>query len=108
MAAVWHRQPDAGGDRANSGDSGPVQDEAPALRMGNDSTDVMAADLHADGRMGEAVRRQSEGRVPDARGNLRVRTGGWKSARSGEEYWPDVPDRIQRLYRCRDGRGIHR
>uniref|UniRef100_A0A0N5A0Q3 LigA n=1 Tax=Parastrongyloides trichosuri TaxID=131310 RepID=A0A0N5A0Q3_PARTI len=49
MAPVRHLQPDAGGDRADAGHGGAVQDEAAPLRLGHGRSRRVAADLHGHG-----------------------------------------------------------
>ena len=55
VAAVRHRQPDAGGDRADAVHRGAVQDEARALRLGHHRADGLAGGLHRDRGAGEGV-----------------------------------------------------
>ncbi len=108
MAAVRHRQPDAGGDRADLVHRGAVQDEAPALRVGDDRAGDLAGALHGDGRHGEGVQRQSGGRFPQPRAALQRRAGGRQSAGAGEESAGNGAGRVQRLCRrdtCRRVRG---
>src|SRR5690606_41273136 len=46
VAAVWHLQPDAGGDRPDPGERGDLQDEARALRLGDHRAGAVALHLH--------------------------------------------------------------
>src|SRR5690606_5240825 len=55
VAAVWDRQPDAGGNGADALRGGAVQNEAPALCLGGAAANFMAADLHPDGGLAESV-----------------------------------------------------
>ena len=67
VAAVRHRQPDAGRHRADPVHRGAVQDEARALRLGDAGPDLVAAGLHADRRAAEDLPSEAEHRLPGPR-----------------------------------------
>ena len=100
VAAVRHRQPDAGGDRADDVHRGAVQDEARALRLGHHRADGLAGGLHRDGRAGEGVQPESGGRLPRPCAQVRRRHGRRQDPRPGQDAGRDGPDRVQRLRRC--------
>ena len=100
VAAVRHRQPDAGGDRADDVHRGAVQDEAPALRLGHHRAHGLAGGLHRDGRAGEGVQPECGGGLRRPRAQVRRRDGRRQGARPGQDAGRDGPDRVQRLRRC--------
>ncbi len=93
-------QSDAGRHRADARHRCALQDEARTLRMGDARADGLAADLHADGRLAEDLRRESEGRLSraclEAEGRLRCRQGDG----AGEIAGGDAAHHLQRLRRC--------
>ena len=88
VAAVRHRQPDAGGDRADDVHRGAVQDEAPALRLGHHRADGLAGGLHRDGRAGEGVQPESGGGLPRPCAQVRRRHGRRARSSPRPRRWP--------------------
>jgi carbon starvation protein len=108
VAAVRHRQPDAGRGRAAALHRGAVPHEARALRLGHRPARRLAADLHADRRLAEGVFARREGGLPVQRQPLRRRDRGGQGAGAGQEPRRDVARRLQQPARCRAVPAVHR
>ena len=76
VAAVRHRQPDAGGDRFGAVHGRAVQDEASARGLGHHRADSVAGAVHGDGGAGESVQSGYRGRLRGARDEVRRGGGG--------------------------------
>src|SRR6266496_1925313 len=95
MAAVWHRQPDAGGDRTHGVHGRAVQDEARALRAGDHRARGLARHMHHDGRTGESVQSQSECRLRQPCAQIRRCAGGRPAVGASKDPRRDEPDCVQ-------------
>ena len=97
VAPVRHRQPDAGGGRPDPGDRGPVQDEAREVRLGHGGASDLAADLHPDGGLPEAVPPRGPHRLPGPCAEVSGGAGRRRTDRPGQVGGGHAPDRGQRL-----------
>ena len=108
VAALWHRQSDAGGDRSDALLGRAVPHEARALRFCHARPRRLALYLHVDGGTGEDFPQRPAHRLPRACAALRRRAGQRRGARAGEDDRRDATHSVQRLCRRDAGRGAHR
>ncbi|MNC70133.1 hypothetical protein D3C75_1209120 [compost metagenome] len=67
MAAVWYRQPDAGGYGVDAVRGSAVQDEEAEIRLGGAGANRVVADLYLDGGLAKSVQPGCKSRLPGYR-----------------------------------------
>ena len=99
MAAVRHRQSNAGGDRADAVQRRAVPHEARILRLHRAHPDGVALHLHADGGRGKDFSPGPSHRLPRPCRALWRGAGERQTAGAGQEHVGDAAHRLQRLRR---------
>ncbi|CAF0894823.1 unnamed protein product [Rotaria sp. Silwood1] len=107
VAAVRHRQPDAGRRRADARHGRHLQDEEGPLRLGHHRAGRLAARVHDDGGLAEDLLCRPQARLPGPRRQIRHGHRRRQGAGAGQDAGRDVARRLQRPAGRRAVRAVH-